>query len=275
MAAPAEHGLFAIDIAGHALHIDNAMVGTWGLTIVILVLALLIRRYPMNGAVILFKSIFETLHDFFMEILGGKEKKWIVSTVLAIFFIVLFSNVLAVFVDAFNFAYPIEHYFVPPTTNLMYNMGIAIFIVVLVFAIQIMYHGWRHFAQEFVPVFGKNIVTVERGNMPGYVYRPLKVFVKIFDIVLSLFLGFLEVVGNIAKVISLSNRLFGNMLAGTILVTILVTSLNLATQSIVGLNIPFLVPILLYLQGLLVGVIQAFVMALLAAIFIRVARGAD
>lgn len=229
----------------------------------------------MNGAVILFKSIFETLHDFFLDILGGKEKKRIVSTVLAIFFIVLFSNLLAVFVDALNFAYPIEHYFVPPTTNLMYNMAIAIFIVILVFVVQIMYHGWRHFAQEFVPLFGKNIVTVERGNMPGYLYWPLKVFVKIFDIVLSLFLGFLEIVGNIAKVISLSNRLFGNMLAGTILVTILVTGLNVATKGITGFNIPFLIPIILYLQGLLVGVIQAFVMSLLAAIFIRVAKGTD
>lgn len=229
----------------------------------------------MNGAVILFKSLFESLEEFFMEILWGKEKKWIVSTVLAIFFIVLFSNILAVFVDAFNFAFPIEHYFVPPTTNLMYNMGIAIFIVILVFIVQIMHHGWWHFVHDFVPIFGKNVVTIERGGMPGYVYWPLKVFVKIFDIVLSLFLGFLEVVGNVAKVISLSNRLFGNMLAGTILVTILVVSLNTATKGITWLNIPFLVPILLYLQGMLVAVIQAFVMSLLAAIFIRVAKGTE
>ena len=107
---------------------------------------------------------------------------------MTIFFVVLFSNVLAVFIDAFNFAYPIEHYFVAPTSNLMYTMAIAIFIVIFVFVVQIAYHGFRHFTQEFVPILGKNIISVERGNMPAIMYRPLKIFVKAFDIVVSLFI---------------------------------------------------------------------------------------
>lgn len=54
-------------------------------------------------------------------------------------------------------------------------------------------------------------MTVERKKMKAYVYYPLTTLAKVFDIVVSLFLGFLNIVGLFAKVISLSFRLFGNM----------------------------------------------------------------
>lgn len=59
-ASTAEHaGLATIDIIGHSLHIDNAMVGTWGLTVLVLIIAFLVYKFPMNGAVLLFKSVYE------------------------------------------------------------------------------------------------------------------------------------------------------------------------------------------------------------------------
>ena len=56
------------------------------------------------------------------------------------------------------------------------------------------------------------------------------VVAKIADIVISLFLGFLDVVGMIAKVISLSFRLFGNMTSGTILLGMLIVGVSSLSQ---------------------------------------------
>jgi len=51
-----------------------------------------------------------------------------------------------------------------------------------------------------------------------YIAWPLA---KIFDIVVSMFIGLLDVVGIVAKMISLAFRLYGNMLAGTVLLGLL------------------------------------------------------
>ncbi len=57
----------------------------------------------------------------------------------------------------------------------------------------------------------------------------------------------------------------------TILLWMLVAWLNLLTNNITGIEFPILLPLIVVLQWLLVAVIQAFVFALLTAIFIKVA----
>jgi F0F1-type ATP synthase membrane subunit a len=44
----------------------------------------------------------------------------------------------------------------------------------------------------------------------------------VFDVVISLFIGILNIVGTVAKVISLAFRLYGNMMAGSLLLAIIV-----------------------------------------------------
>jgi len=70
----------------------------------------------------------------------------------------------------------------------------------------------------------------------------------------------LNVVGELAKVVSHSFRLFGNVLGHAIMLTIL---------SALCKNIG--IPILLHLMGLLVGTIQAFVFTMLGVIYLSVA----
>lgn len=101
-------------------------------------------------------------------------------------------------------------------------------------------------------------------------------FVKIGDIVVSMFLGFLEIVGLAAKIVSLSFRLFGNIVSGGVLVAMLVLAMNDFTQSITsfmgGVQFPVVFPLLLYTQSFVVALIQAMVFSLLVAIFIRVSQ---
>lgn len=100
----------------------------------------------------------------------------------------------------------------------------------------------------------------------------MMIVIKIFDICISIFLSLLEIVGILAKVISLSFRLFGNMISGTILLGMLVVGLGGITTSWFGFDFPIIFPVLIYLQEILVAFIQALVFPLLVSIFIRVAK---
>ena len=76
---------------------------------------------------------------------------------------------------------------------------------------------------------------------------------------LSFFLGLMDIVGELAKIVSLSFRLFGNIFAGEVLGAVM---LFLA---------PFLVPLPFMFLGLLSAVVQAFVFAVLTVVFVKLA----
>ena len=69
----------------------------------------------------------------------------------------------------------------------------------------------------------------------------------------------MDIVGEVAKIVSLSFRLFGNIFAGEVLSAVM---LFLA---------PFIVPLPFMFLGLLTAVVQAFVFSVLTLIFITMA----
>lgn len=93
-----------------------------------------------------------------------------------------------------------------------------------------------------VPVFGIS----ERG-VGGYLRR----FVQPSWVLLPL-----NILGELSKGVSLSIRLYGNVMSGAVIAAIL---LGIA---------PFFFPVLMNLFGLLVGLIQAYIFAILAAVYI-------
>ncbi|MBN1665727.1 MAG: F0F1 ATP synthase subunit A [Anaerolineales bacterium] len=72
----------------------------------------------------------------------------------------------------------------------------------------------------------------------------------------SLFVGILEIVLEFAKILSFAFRLFGNIFAGALLL------------SIVGSLLPVIIPPGLYIFEIFFGIIQAYVFFLLAVVFI-------
>ena len=72
-------------------------------------------------------------------------------------------------------------------------------------------------------------------------------------------MGFLEFISEIAKMISFSFRLFGNIFAGEVLLII------------VGFLVPYIVPLPFMFLEIFVGFIQAFVFAMLTLVFISIA----
>lgn len=222
--------------------------------------------------ILLFELLFEKIYWFFDEIIWENQKFWVKSFVIWIFFVILFSNLLWTVVDFLNTMFPwLDKYMIAPTTDVNFNIAMALIAVGLILYVQFRKLGFFKFIYSYLPIFWKNIVSIERDGMSWWIYYPLQVFVKLFDIIISMFVWVLDIIWNIAKVISLSFRLTGNMMSWTILLWMLVAWLNLLTNNITGIEFPILLPLIVVLQWLLVAVIQAFVFALLTAIFIKVA----
>lgn len=80
------------------------------------------------------------------------------------------------------------------------------------------------------------------------------------------FVGMLEIISDISKIISFAFRLFGNVFAGEVLLTVMA----FLPVALIGVP-PFFLPIPFYFLELFVGVIQGLVFAMLTTVFLNVA----
>lgn len=79
---------------------------------------------------------------------------------------------------------------------------------------------------------------------------------------INFFVGILELISEVAKMISFSFRLFGNIFAGEVLLVVIM------------FLIPYVVPVPFYAMELFVGFIQALVFAMLTLVFMTMATSA-
>ncbi len=95
----------------------------------------------------------------------------------------------------------------------------------------------------------------------GGLARAVRTFnpLKIFTAMINFFIGLIEIFSEIAKTVSLSLRLFGNVFAGEVLLTVMASL------------IAYLVPIPFMFLELLVGIVQATIFAMLTLVFMEVA----
>jgi F-type H+-transporting ATPase subunit a len=99
-----------------------------------------------------------------------------------------------------------------------------------------------------VPLFG-----VENQGMGGY----LKSYLEPTFIMLPF-----NIISEVSRTLALAVRLFGNMMSGAMIIGILLTIT------------PFLFPIVMTALGLLTGMVQAYIFAILAAVYITAATRA-
>lgn len=112
------------------------------------------------------------------------------------------------------------------------------------------------------------LITVVMTQFFGFKYIGAKAHLKKyfnFKDPIMIMLGPLEIIQEFARIISFSFRLYGNIFAGEVLLTI----------------IPFLLPLVfsfvvapLYMMEIFVGLVQAFVFVMLSAVFINMATTA-
>lgn len=266
-----------------SLYIQNQNVIFWIILeiIIILIMAVTLKYLKNTKISILLELFYEKVYLFYESILWDKEKKWVKTYVVVLFFVILISNLLWVLLE---FVAPIfwvneewdfimEHFITNPTLSLNFTLALSTTSIFMLLLIQFSKLWWKHFFLEYFPIFWKWYVFMERGKQNKYVYYGMNFFIKSFDIILSLFISILELIWLLAKVISLAFRLFGNMISWSILVTIIIVSLSVSTKELTsfmgGFNFPIILPIFIYLQELLIALVQAFVFPMLVSIFIK------
>ena len=193
-----------------------------------------------QGAV---EMLYESLLDLVDSITGSRKHSKIIFPVIA---------TLIIYIGVANMIV-----FIPGLTSIEYG-GIAIFR-------SPMSDFNTTFGLAFAAVIAINIVSIRDFGILGYLgkffqfgklFRAAKQGVGAFFMAFVEFLiGLLDIISEVAKVISLSFRLFGNIFAGEVLAVILLGSLA------------YLVPSLWMVLSILFGLIQAMVFGALVAAY--------
>ncbi len=176
-------------------------------------------------------------YEFVESIIGkGKKADQVFPLVATMFFFVLIANLLV---------------FIPgqAAINLVKQNGELI----PIFRAIIADYGLV-FVMTIIAIIISQIVAIIASGPFSYLAR----FIN-FRSPMKFFLGIMELISEVAKIISLSFRLFGNIFAGEVLGAVM---LFLA---------PFFIPLPFMFLGLLTATVQAFVFAVLTLVFISMA----
>lgn len=228
------HGEKLTEIAG--LTITNTMVYSWMVTALIVAIAFVIRKRTalipqrFQGTI---ELIIGGAYNFVADTLGDVKKATKFFSYLAtLFLFILLNNWLALLpITAIEFG-GVE-LFRTTNSDLSHTLVLAIMSVVM------------------IQVFG--ITTL------GFFKYAGKFFVNPFKNPIGAFIGILEIVSEIAKMISFSFRLFGNIFAGEVLLVI------------ISYLLPFGAPLPFMFLEMFVGLIQAVVFATLTLVFVKIA----
>jgi F-type H+-transporting ATPase subunit a len=229
--------------------ITNTMLSAWFASIVMILFfvagsgkkSLIPGRFQS-----LIETIYEAIINFASAVLGPEMARRTFPVVATIFFFVLFNAWLALLPVYHFIGFIISgesglaiHLVRPAGTDL--NMPLALALVSFFFVEYwgIKAHGLGYLKKFFA--FGS---IFSKGLFRG---------------VIDLFVGILELISELIRVVSFTFRLFGNMTAGEILV-VMITFL-----------VPLVITNLVYGLELLVGLIQAVIFAGLTLVFLSVA----
>jgi F-type H+-transporting ATPase subunit a len=177
---------------------------------------------------------YETVMSMCVDTIGHEGKKFF-PLVFTIFFFILFGNLLGVFPYFFTF-----------TSHIAVTLALSLFVFILVTYVALREHGW-HFFSYFVP--------------------------QGIPVALSPLLVLIEVISYLSRIISLSVRLFANMMAGHVMLEVF----GAFVVMLGGAGFIFLFPAGLSLAvnvaligfEFLVAVLQAYVFAILTCIYLH------
>jgi len=120
---------------------------------------------------------------------------------------------------------------------------------------------WRAPTADVNTTLALGFITMIMVQVYGYKYLGLKYFKKFLDFSspINFFVGVLELISDFSKIISFTFRLFGNIIAGEILLLVM------------AMLVPVLGPTPFIALEIFVGFIQALVFMMLASVFINMA----
>lgn len=204
------------------------------IVLVFLVLVLSVRLKTIPGKM---QSVFELLvekgYDFTLQTLEGNHTlaRRTFPLIASLFVFILFFNLIK-FIPGFeSLKYNGLHFFKPIHADLNMTLALAITAFIFVQVMGIFVLGVFKYASKFVNI--KKPLTIP--------------------------LGVIELISEAAKLVSLSFRLFGNILVGSILLLLVAHTMHVVAP----------VPVMLF--EVFVACLQAFIFALLTLIYVKLA----
>ncbi len=251
-----------IPIPGFPIPVTNALLTTWLAMAALVLFAVWVTagmRDVPTGKQNLAETLIEALWGLVESIAGHRWAATFFPIVATIFLFVLVSNWLDVLTPILAAVGIREHgEIVPilrsPSTDLNFTVGLALISVTLTQFFGIRANGFFRYFGRFIKIgWIGNLFAVLTGKRQG------KPAVVLAMGLIDTFMGLIELISEIAKVLSFSFRLFGNIFAGEVVLLVIPFLLS------------FLVPLIFMGLELFVGLIQAFIFAVLTLAFMSTA----
>lgn len=230
-----------------SIPVSNAVVAAYVTTGVLALFALFVRRrlsaVPGRAQAVL-ELMFEYIDEQLTQAFGSKQegRKFFPLVMTLLLFIAL-ANQLSLFPILFQVLVEGKPLMRLATSDLSQTLTLGLVVVLLSHVLALVISPVRHIGGYFR--FGALLRVRSLKDLGGAL--------------IEVFLGFMDIIGEFAKIVSISCRLFGNLFAGDVMVAVIV-SLSAYTQ--------FIVPIPFIFLGLFSGVVQAFVFTLLTIQFL-------
>jgi len=242
--------------------VTNSLINSWVVIFLIVLSAIIISRKIQKiprGIQNYLELVYEGALNLAYSVTGSRQKsEKFLPIVLPLFIFILLNNWLGLLPGVGTIGFVQTHggekVFVPllrgGTADLNMTLALAIMAVILTHVFGVIFtSAWSHF-NRFV---GINLILeipkkmIKEKDYTAILVNPIKFFV-----------GLIEIIGEVAKVASLSFRLFGNIFAGEVLLG--------AMAAIFA----FILPIPFIFLEVIVGIIQALIFAMLTLVFLTV-----
>jgi F-type H+-transporting ATPase subunit a len=238
-----------------AFTVTNTYINSTLAVVLFIVVGFLIKRSVKDvpkGIQNFFEFIIETLLGYFDQVTGDRKKSLkFLPLVGSLFFFILVSNWMGILPGVGSIGIHRGKEFVPifrsANADLNLTLAMAIFGVIAAHVIGIFTIGFFKYFNKFI-----KLADVWHAIRSKKLTAVLTAFIEFM-------VGFLEIISEVAKMVSLSLRLFGNVFAGEVLITVLA-----------GI-VAYVVPLPFIALELLVGLIQATVFSMLVLTYITVA----
>ena len=233
--------------------ISSSTMMTFFALISFLILAKLVSRFKLVPTFFqnLMEIMVEMLLGFVASIVGSHERAAkILPYVGSVFLFILFSNLITMLPGITSITVGGVSMFTATTADFNTTFALALAAIVVVHVISIGKNGTLHHLSHFIQV--KPIITgFKKSYSDGFLG------------IINFFVGLIEIISELAKVISLSLRLFGNMFAHEVLMIILLGVFSIG------------IPAVWMGMGILVGVVQAIVFTALITVYYSLMIPAD
>ncbi len=230
--------------------ITNTMLNAWIAIVIFLVLGIFIKKNAklrpgkLQNAC---EYYLEGLMGYFDQVTGERKKTIkFLPIVGSVFFFILLSNWLGLLPGTGSIKLGQVFLLRPANTDL--NLTVAMALVSVIAS-----HLFGFISVGFFTHLGKFI------QIKNFILSFKKGPIAIFTAIIEFAVGLIEIVSEMAKVLSLSLRLFGNIFAGEVLI------------SVISALVAAVVPTPFMLLELLVGLIQAAVFSMLTIVYLTVA----